>query len=41
VPGALISFWMAYYFYQLKTRPLVATNDPHVAEILEPEHAHA
>ncbi|HSY73082.1 MAG TPA: hypothetical protein VK798_12595 [Alloacidobacterium sp.] len=41
VPVALISFWMAYYFSQLKTRPLVATNDPHVAEILEPEHAHA
>ncbi len=41
VPGALISFWMANYFYQLKTRPLVATNDPHLAEILEPEHAHA
>jgi hypothetical protein len=41
VPGALISFWMAAYFRELKTRPLVATNDPHVAEILEPEHAHA
>jgi hypothetical protein len=41
VPVALIAFWMAYYFSQLKTRPLVATNDPHVAEILEPEHAHA
>jgi len=25
----------------LKTRPLVQTNDPHVAEILEAEHAHA
>jgi hypothetical protein len=25
----------------LKTRPLVQTNDPHVAEILEPEHANA
>ena len=41
VPGALISFWMANYFSQLTKRPLVATNDPHVAEILEPEHAHA
>jgi len=41
VPGALISFWMATYFSQLTKRPLVATNDPHVAEILEPEHAHA
>jgi hypothetical protein len=25
----------------LKTRPLVQTNDPHLAEILEPEHANA
>jgi len=41
VPVALISFWMAYYFTQLKQRPLVATNDPHLAQILEPEHAHA
>ncbi len=41
LPVALIAFWMAYYFTQLKTRPLVATNDPHLAEILEPEHAHA
>jgi hypothetical protein len=41
VPIALVSFWMAYYFTQLKRRPLVATNDPHLAEILEPEHAHA
>jgi len=41
VPGALIAFWMANYFNELKRRPLVATNDPHLAEILEPEHAHA
>jgi hypothetical protein len=41
VPVALIAFWMAYYFTQLTTRPLVAVNDPHLAEILEPEHAHA
>lgn len=41
VPAALIAFWMAFFFLQLKKRPLVATNDPHVAEILEPEHAHA
>jgi hypothetical protein len=41
LPIALMAFWMAYYFTQLKTRPLVATNDPHLAEILEPEHAHA
>ena len=41
VPVALVSFWMAYYFTQLTRRPLVATNDPHLAEILEPEHVHA
>jgi hypothetical protein len=41
VPVALVSFWLAYFFTQLKTRPLIATNDPHLEEILEPEHAHA
>jgi hypothetical protein len=41
VPVALVAFWVAYFCVQLKTRPLVQTNDPHVAEILEPEHAHA
>jgi len=41
VPVAMVSLWMAYYFTNLKSRPLVQTNDPHLAEILEPEHAHA
>jgi hypothetical protein len=41
VPVAMTAFWVAYFCVQLKTRPLVQTNDPHVAEILEPEHAHA
>lgn len=41
VPGAMISFWVAAYIGQLGKRPLVQTNDPHLAEILEPEHAHA
>jgi hypothetical protein len=41
VPIAMFAFWVAYFCIQLKTRPLVQTNDPHVAEILEPEHAHA
>ncbi len=41
VPVALVAFWLAYYFTKLKQRPLIATNDPHLAEILEPEHAHA
>ena len=41
VPVAMIAFWLAFYFTQLKKRALVPTNDPHLAEILEPEHAHA
>ena len=41
VPAAMISFWMFFYFMQLKSRPLVQVNDPHLAEILEPEHATA
>ena len=41
VPVAMTAFWVAYYCTQLKSRPLVQTNDPHLAEILEPEHAHA
>lgn len=41
VPVALISFWLYFYFMQLQRRPLVAVNDPHLAEILEPDHAHA
>ncbi len=41
VPVAMASFWIGYFCINLKTRPVVQTNDPHVAEILEPEHAHA
>jgi hypothetical protein len=41
VPGAMISFWVVAYLRELGKRPLVQTNDPHLAEILEPEHAHA
>jgi hypothetical protein len=41
VPGAMVAFWIAVFCTRLKTRPLVQTNDPHVAEILEAEHAHA
>jgi hypothetical protein len=41
VPVALVAFWVAFFSTQLKTRALVQTNDPHTAEILEPEHAHA
>jgi len=41
VPVAMVAFWVAIFCTRLKTRPLVQTNDPHVAEILEAEHAHA
>jgi hypothetical protein len=41
LPVAMMAFWAAYYFTQLKRRPLIATNDPHLEEILEPDHAHA
>ncbi|MGB6192309.1 MAG: hypothetical protein WBF42_07575 [Terracidiphilus sp.] len=41
VPVAMSAFWFAFYCVQLKARPLVQINDPHVAEILEPEHATA
>lgn len=41
VPVAMTAFWIAYFCTRLKTRPLVQVNDPHLLEILEPEHAHA
>ena len=41
VPAAMFAFWVAYYCMRLKSRALVQINDPHLAEILEPEHAHA
>jgi len=40
VPVAVISLWAAYYLTQLQARPLINVNDPHVEEMLEPEHAH-
>ncbi len=41
VPVVVISLWMWFYFGQLLKRPLIQTNDPHLEEILEAEHAHA
>jgi hypothetical protein len=41
VPVAMTAFWVAAFCMRLKTRPLVQVNDPHLKEILEPEHAHA
>lgn len=40
VPVAVLAFWAYFYLGQLASRPLVVLNDPHTAEILEPEHAH-
>ncbi|ADW67162.1 hypothetical protein [Granulicella tundricola] len=40
VPVCVIALWWAYYCTQLMSRPLVNVNDPHLEEILEPEHAH-
>ncbi len=40
VPLAVLALWAAYYFHQLASRPLVNVNDPHLEEMLEPEHAH-
>jgi len=41
VPVAMTALWTAYFCVQMKTRPLVQTNDPHLAEILEAEHVSA
>lgn len=40
VPLAVLFFWAAFYLNELGKRPLIVLNDPHTAEILEPEHAH-
>ena len=40
VPACVISLWGAYYLTQLMARPLMNVNDPHLEEMLEPEHAH-
>jgi hypothetical protein len=41
VPVVVISLWMWFYFGEMLKRPLIQTNDPHLEEILEAEHAHA
>ncbi len=40
VPLAVVAFWTVFYLTELSRRPLIALNDPHTAEVLEPEHAH-
>jgi hypothetical protein len=41
VPVAVMAIWAWYLFGELQKRPLVQTNDPHLDEILEAQHAHA
>ncbi len=41
VPGAMTALWLAYFITTLRTRNLVPQHDPHLPQILEPEHAHA
>jgi hypothetical protein len=40
VPVAVLAVWGAYYLTELKARPIMNVNDPHLEEMLEPEHAH-
>ena len=40
VPAAVLSLWAWFYLRELQSRPLINVNDPHVEEMLEPEHAH-
>lgn len=40
VPVAIGGIWLYFYFTNLASRPLIVLNDPHTAEVLEPEHAH-
>lgn len=41
VPAAMTGLWLIYFITQLTTRALVPQNDPHLPQILEPDHAHA
>ena len=40
VPIAVLAAWAVYYLTLLMSRPLINTNDPHLAEMLEADHAH-
>ena len=40
VPISMLGIWAALYITHLMARPLINVNDPHLEEILEPEHAH-
>jgi hypothetical protein len=38
MPIAMVALWLAYFFRNLKLRPLVALYDPHLQEILSRQH---
>jgi hypothetical protein len=38
IPVAVGGFWLAYFFYNLKARPLLPLYDPQTASLLEPGH---
>lgn len=38
IPLALFGLWLAYFFWNLARRPLVALHDPHLRAILGSEH---
>ena len=40
LPLGIMGLWSWFYLTELQQRPLVVVNDPHTAEILEPEHGH-
>jgi hypothetical protein len=39
VPVAVLAIWAWFYLTNLMSRPLINVNDPHVAEMLEVDHA--
>jgi hypothetical protein len=41
VPIAIGGLWLAYFFYNLSTLPLLPAYDPSAEEVLEPAHHHA
>jgi hypothetical protein len=38
IPIAMSAFWLAYFFHNLKRRPLVALHDPHLTALLAKQH---
>jgi hypothetical protein len=40
IPVGIGGLWMAYYFRNLRARPLIAAYDPNIQKLLEPSHGH-